>query len=82
MNSAKLVQQGVGWGRKDSKKERGGGVKIQGLLKCVHNQAHGLLLPSWPTFLFAPHDIWGLIKESWLGSHGGAEPSYEMLLGD
>lgn len=33
-------------------------------------------------FLFAPHGIWGLIKESWLGSRGGAEPSYEMLLGD
>lgn len=22
------------------------------------------MLPSWPMFLFAPHDIWCLIKES------------------
>lgn len=82
MNSAKLVQQGVGWGRKDSKEEGGGVVKNQGILKYACNQAHGLLFPSWPTFLFAPHGIWGLIKESRLGSNGGAESRYEMLLGD
>lgn len=32
--------------------------------------------------LFAPRGIWCLIKESWIGSNVGVEPSYEMLLGD
>lgn len=82
MNLAKLVQQGCGLGKKARKGRKKKKPRPKDSLSVYTMGPMDFLFPSWPMFLFAPHGIWYLIKESRIGCNGGTEPGYEMLLGD